>query len=130
MTIKGIIKDMLPDSVVQIRKWYNAHRAIPRIFRPVTFSEKVLHRNLFERHEEFAQIADKAAVRSYAGQRIGAEMLPKLYHLTDQPGTIPFDELPDRFVVKPTHGSGWVQVVADKSTLASIDKQLDEFIEF
>ena len=29
----------------------------------------------------------------------------------------PFDELPDRFVVKPTHGSGWVRFVADKSTL-------------
>ena len=117
MRIRKLIKDMTPDSVLQIRKWRNAHGVFPRIFRPVTFSEKVLHRNLFERRDEFKQIADKAAVRSYVERRLGAEILPKLYHLTGDPGTIPFDELPPRFVVKPTHGSGWVRVVTDKSTL-------------
>jgi hypothetical protein len=117
MRIKKLIKDMTPDSVVQIRKWRKAHGAFPRIFRPVTFSEKVLHRNLFERRDAFTQIADKAAVRSYVERRLGPEILPKLYHLTGDPNTIPFDELPPRFVVKPTHGSGWVRVVTDKSTL-------------
>ena len=117
MTIKKLIKNMTPDSVVQIWKWRKAHGVFPHIFRPVTFSEKVLHRNLFERREEFTQIADKAAVRSYVERRLGPAILPKLYHLTDDPDSIPFDELPPRFVVKPTHGSGWVQVVTDKSTL-------------
>jgi hypothetical protein len=117
MTIKKLIKNMTPDCVVQISKWRKAHGVFPRIFRPVTFSEKVLHRNLFERREEFKEIADKAAVRSYVEKRLGPEILPKLYHLTDDPDTIPFDELPPRFVVKPTHGSGWVRVVTDKSTL-------------
>jgi TupA-like ATPgrasp len=117
MRIKELLKDLTPDSVVQIRKWRNAHGVFPRIFRPVTFSEKVLHRNLFERRDEFKQIADKAAVRSYVERRLGPEILPKLYHLTGDPDSIPFDELPSRFVVKPTHGSGWVRVVTDKSTL-------------
>src|ERR1700721_3342342 len=108
MRIKRLIKDMTPDSVVQIRKWRRAHGLFPRIFRPVTFSEKVLHRNLFERCDEFKQIADKAAVRSYVERRLGPEMLPNLYHLTANPDTIPFDDFPPRYVVKPTHGSGWV----------------------
>ena len=108
---------MTPDGVVQIWKWRKAHGVFPRIFRPVTFSEKVLHRNLFERREEFKQIADKATVRSYVERRLGPDILPRLYHLTGDPTTIPFDELPPRFVVKPTHGSGWVRVVTDKSTL-------------
>jgi hypothetical protein len=90
---------------------------LPRIIRPVTFNEKILHRNLFERRAVFTQIADKAAVRSYVESRLGRQILPQLYHLTDNPDTIPFDTLPDRFVVKPTHGSGWVQLVTDKSTL-------------
>jgi hypothetical protein len=121
MRIKKLLKDMTPDSVVHIRKWRNAHGVFPRIFRPVTFSEKVLHRNLFERRDEFKQIADKAAVRSYVERRLGSEILPKLYHLTGDPNSIPFDELPSRFVVKPTHGSGWVRVVTDKATLDRAD---------
>jgi TupA-like ATPgrasp len=49
--------------------------------------------------------------------RLGPQALPKLYYLTTRPDTIPFDQLTDRFVVKPTHGSGWVQIVTDKSAL-------------
>jgi hypothetical protein len=63
------------------------------------------------------QLADKAAVRSYVEARLGPQVLPKLYCLTTRPDTIPFDQLPDRFVVKPTHGCGWVQIVTDKSAL-------------
>ena len=90
-------------------------RVFPRIIQPITFNEKVLHRILFDRRALLTQLADKAAVRSYVEERLGPEILPKLYYLTSRPDTIPFDELPDRFVVKPTHGSGWVQLVTDKS---------------
>ncbi|MGB6357117.1 MAG: ATP-grasp fold amidoligase family protein [Steroidobacteraceae bacterium] len=115
--VKKLIKGTMPDWVVQVWKWHRAHGAFPRVFHPATFNEKILCRNLFERRPEFGQIADKAAVRHYVEQRLGPGLLPKLYHLTDRPEAIPFDELPDRFVVKPTHGSGWVRLVADKSTL-------------
>ena len=64
-----------------------------------------------------SQLADKAAVRLYVQARLGPEILPKLYYLTVRPDTIPFDELPNRFVVKPTHGSAWVQIVTDKAAL-------------
>ncbi|MGC1679102.1 MAG: ATP-grasp fold amidoligase family protein [Candidatus Binataceae bacterium] len=116
-SIKKAIKKLLPDWCVLLRGWRNAHGTFPRIIRPVTFNEKVLHRILFDRRAVLTQLADKAAVRSYVEQRIGPEILPKLYFLTSHPDTIPFDDLPDRFVVKPTHGSGWVQLVADKSTV-------------
>jgi hypothetical protein len=38
---------------------------------------------------------------------------------TSRPTPTPFrsTSFPDRFVVKPTHGSGWVQIVTDKSSL-------------
>src|SRR6185312_1147380 len=49
--------------------------------------------------------------------RLGAGILPQLYYVTAQPHTIPFDSFPDKFVVKPNHGSGWYQVVTDKSAL-------------
>jgi hypothetical protein len=37
--------------------------------------------------------------------------------LTTRPDNIRFDQLPNTFVVKPTHGSNWVQIVTDKSAL-------------
>ena len=80
-------------------------------------NEKVLHRILFDRRTVLTQMADKAAVLSYVDSRLGPRVLPKLYYFTNQPKTIPFDSLPQRFVVKPTHGSGWVQIVSDKSSL-------------
>jgi hypothetical protein len=116
-SIKKVIKKRLPDWCVLLREWRKTHGAFPKIIRPVTFNEKVLHRNLFDRRAVLTQLADKAAVRSYVEQRLGPEILPKLYYLTSRPDTIPFQELADRFVVKPTHGSGWVQLVTDKSTL-------------
>lgn len=91
--------------------------SFPNLVRPATFNEKVLYRILFDRRPVLTQFADKAAVRSYVESRLGPQVLPKLYCLTTRPNTIPFDRLPDRFVVKPTHGCGWVQLVTDKSTL-------------
>ena len=93
------------------------HGELPNIIWPTTFSEKILCRNLYDRRPLLTQIADKAAVRSYVESRLGTSILPQLYHLTARPESIPFDALPDRFVVKPTHGSGWCQLVTDKSAL-------------
>jgi hypothetical protein len=113
--IKKRIKNITPDWYLQIRWWCKAHGVFPRIGRPITFNEKILSRNLFDRRAVFTQFADKAAVRSYVKRCLGPEILPQVYHLTTDPRTIPFETLPDRFVVKPTHGSGWVQLVPDKS---------------
>jgi hypothetical protein len=115
--IKRQLRDLLPDWFVQIWWWRKAHGVFPKIIQPVTFNENVLHRMIFERQKVFTQISDKVAVRSYVKERLGPKILPKLYYLTSHPENIPFDELPERFVVKPTHGSGWIQIVTDKSTL-------------
>lgn len=107
----------LPDWFIAVRNWRRIHGQMPNILRPITFNEKILHRIIFDRRALLTQFADKAAVRAYVEQRLGPQILPKLYWLTDRPETIPFDDLPSKFVVKPTHGSGWVQLVRDKSTL-------------
>ena len=115
--IRNAIKKRLPDWYFVIQEWRKVHGRFPNFLWPATFNEKVLHRILFDRRPVLTQFADKFAVRSYVEQRIGSKILPKSYYLTKRPETIPFDELPDKFVVKPTHGCGWVQIVTDKSTL-------------
>jgi hypothetical protein len=129
-TIKKLVRVKIPDWYLLIWHWYKTHGSLPRIFKPVTFSEKVLCRSLFDRRAFMTQIADKAAVRSYVESRLGPEVLTRLYYLTDEPDTIPFDDLPDKFVVKPTHGSGWVRLINDKSKLdrASLIKTCHEWL--
>jgi hypothetical protein len=61
--------------------------------------------------------SDKYAVRGYVREKLGLDLFPRIYHLTQDPSSIPFDALPERFVVKPTHGSGWIQLVTDRSKL-------------
>ena len=116
-SIKTRINKILPNWFILVRGHLKTHGAFPNIISPVTFNEKILCRNLFDRRSLLTQIADKAAVRSYVESRLGPQILPELYYLTTRPDTIPFDDLSDRFVVKPTHGSGWVQLVTDKAIL-------------
>ena len=115
--MKKIASKILPYSLMLVLGHVKAHGRLPNLLRPKSMSEKILCRNLFDRRPILATIADKAEVRNYVAERLGTEVLTKLYHLTDDVDTIPFDALPAQFVVKPTHGSGWVRVVTDKTTL-------------
>jgi hypothetical protein len=72
---------------------------------------------LFDRRPILQEMTDKLAVRNYVRSRLGSAILPKQYLVTTQPAAIPFNDLPDKFVVKPTHGSGWVRIVRDRSTI-------------
>ena len=113
--------DAIIDFVFAVRMHKERHGVFPKIIKPETFSEKVLRRKLFDRRKILTQFADKYRVREYVENRLGTEILPKLYFVTTNPADIPFDELPNKFVVKPSHGSGWVSVVADKSKLNKAD---------
>jgi hypothetical protein len=109
--------NLLPDWFVVVARHRRIHGAFPNIIRPATFNEKIVHRILFDRRPLLTQLADKAEARSYVESRLGPEILPKLHSLTANPDTIPFDALPDKFVVKPTHASGLVRIITDKRSL-------------
>lgn len=118
--IERRIRKILPDWVI-ILGWVRKYHVQVHPFRPRTFNDKVVHRLMFDRRPILAQVTDKVQARSFAEKRLGPAILPKLYQLTDQPETIRFDSLPERFVVKPTHASGWARIVMDKSTLDRAD---------
>jgi hypothetical protein len=109
--------NLLPDWFIIIARHRRIHGAFPKLFRPETFNEKIVHRMLFDRRPLWTQLADKAAVRSYVQSRLGLRILPRLHYLTTRPATIPFDQLPEKFVVKPTHASALVQIIMDRQSL-------------
>lgn len=83
---------------------------------PVTLSEKVRWITLYGNLERFSEFVDKYKVRKFVRERIGEKYLIPLighYNRTDE---IDFDSLPQSFIMKATHGSGWNFRVVDKST--------------
>ncbi len=119
--IKQAIKTILPrialDIAGSMQLYRKAHGVFPNILFPKTFNEKVVCRSLFDNRRILRQFADKFTVRAYVSKRLGPQVLPELYWVTETPSDIPFDRLPKSFVVKPTHGAGWVRIVRDKAAL-------------
>jgi len=70
-----------------------------------------------DRRDILRQAADKVEMRRYVESKVGKRYLPRLYCVTDDPRSIPFDTLLNKFVVKANHGSGFVRVVTDKRTI-------------
>lgn len=89
---------------------------------PRTFSEKIQWLKLYNRRPEYTMMVDKYAVKNYVTQMIGAEYLIPTLGVWDTPEEIDWDSLPNRFVLKTTHGGGnyGVVICKDKSQL---DKQ-------
>jgi hypothetical protein len=103
----------------------------PQIRDPRSFNEKVIHRKLFTDDDRYTTVEDKWAVREYIRDRAEMEVLPDIYHVTDDPNTIPFEALPDEFVVKGTHGSDMNCFIEDTSDLdvKEIKSQCNEWLD-
>lgn len=84
---------------------------------PKTYSEKITWRKVFDRNPLFPVVQDKLRARDYAREMLGdkeaEEILVPLYFVTGDPEKIPFDTLPDRYVIKANHGCGWMILVED-----------------
>ena len=120
-TVKSLLPEIACDVVEVARSFRKVHGTFPNLLFPKTFNEKVVARYLFDTNPVLSQFADKFAVRDYVAKRLGKEFLPELYWVTRSPRDIPFKRLPERFVVKPTHGAGWVRLVRDKHSLDKVE---------
>ncbi len=85
---------------------------------PKTFNEKLQWLKLYNRRPEYTTMVDKYAVKEYVASKIGKEYVIPTLGVWDKPEQIEWDKLPDRFVLKTTHGGGNTGVVIckDKST--------------
>jgi len=98
--------------------------------KPVTFNEKLQWVKLNYKHPLLTKLVDKYHVREYIGKK-APEILTELYWEGFEPADIPWDTLPDRFVIKVTHGSGFNIICKDKSKLdkAQCEKNLKHWLK-
>lgn len=98
---------------------------------PTTYNEKLNWLKLYYRNDLMPRCADKYAARGYIEEAGFGQYLPKLFwHGTDV-DKIPFEELPDRFVIKSTSGSGNNIIVKNKRLLdiVAIKKEISGWLK-
>lgn len=81
---------------------------------PKTYNEKLQWIKLYDRKPEYTMMVDKFAVKDYVAKIIGDEYIIPTLGVWDRPEDIDFDNLPNKFVLKTTHGGGSTGVVICK----------------
>lgn len=85
----------------------------PRLLRPRTHSEKIVHRKLFERDARLPPLADKVAVKAFVAGRVGSRfVVPTIWSGDLVPSRREMRAWPRPFVLKASHGSRWTEFVA------------------
>lgn len=87
---------------------------------PKTFSEKLQWLKLYNRRPEYTVMVDKIGVKEYISEKIGTDFIIPTIGIYNSVDEIPFDELPEKFVIKCTHDSGSV-FICDKKKGLNID---------
>lgn len=84
---------------------------------PVKYNDKLQWLKLNWYDPIATKCADKYEVREVVKEKIGAKYLNKLIAVYESTDEIDIDKLPDKFVLKGTHGSGFNIICSDKSQM-------------
>ena len=84
---------------------------------PRDINEKLMWLTRYDRSPLKTQCADKYLVRDYVKSKGLEDLLIPLLGVWDHASEIDFSSLPDKFVLKCNHGSGWNVICTDKSKI-------------
>ncbi len=90
---------------------------IPDFDNPKTFNEFICARKVRLDEYWLYKYTDKYEVRNYVAQCIGEQHLNEIYGVFSSFDDIPFDVLPNQFVLRGTHGSAYNVIVNNKKEL-------------
>lgn len=91
-------------------------KVLPDLINPVTFNEKLNWLKLHYHNPRLTLMADKYAVKRLVSDLIGEQYVVPCYGVWGKWEDIPFESLPEQFVLKGTHDSGGAFVCKDKSS--------------
>lgn len=84
---------------------------------PQDFNEKIQWLNLYSTNKDRVKCSDKYLAREFFIEKEFENYLPKLLGVYKNASEINFEELPNKFVLKCTHGCGYNIICKDKSKL-------------
>jgi len=107
----------LSDIIEVKRLFYRYYHYFPNLITPKIFDEKIQWYKLYHRKPVMNEMADKYLVRNFINKMGLGHILNELYGVYDHPDEIDFNSLPDKFVLKATHGSAMNIICKDKNKL-------------
>lgn len=90
--------------VIKLLWWVRTGKKID-LGNPTTFNEKIQWLKLYDKKDKYSQLVDKYKVRNYIANLIGEKYLVPLIGVWDSVEEIPFDSLPNQFVLKCNHNA-------------------------
>ena len=122
---------ILPDKlVVNLENLMTYHRFLNKN-KLEYFGEKIQWLKLYGKLEKYNDYVDKYMVRDYVEKTIGKEYLIPLYGVYNNTDEINYGELPNQFVFKLNHGSGYNIIVKNlqKANISNINKKLTNWLK-
>lgn len=111
------IGKFLPDHIyIEIQYFYHFKKFV-RFDNPKSFNEKLQWLKLYDRNPDYVKLVDKFEVRKHISTTGGDNYLIPLIGAYDSVEDIRWETLPNKFVLKCTHGSGSNIICNDKGTL-------------
>ena len=83
----------------------------------LTFNHKLNWLAIYDSNKLKGKCADKILLHEYSKQKLGKDVCNKIIKVYNSSKEINFDELPDKFVLKTNHGSGFNIIVDNKTNL-------------
>lgn len=115
---KGIENLKNVSDLEAIKKLYQSYAGkFPELEQPKTFSDKMQWLKLNYHNELMTVCADKYEVRQYLKEKGYAAILAEIIGVYTKVDDIPVQTLPQKFVIKATHGSGWNLICTDKNKI-------------
>lgn len=108
------LKHSLPDGLHIRLMYFHVRKQILYLKNPETYSHKIQWLKLYGDLEQFTDHADKYTVRQYVVDKVGNQYLVPLIGVWNKFDDIPLKSLPDKYVMKATHGSGYNIIVNKK----------------
>jgi hypothetical protein len=105
---------LLNDEQYTKYKFKSLHGEVLNLNNPRTFNEKLAVIKLNNRDSLTTKCSDKYTVREYVKEKLSDNILVPLFGVYERAEEIDFDVLPDSFVLKANHGSGYTIVCRDK----------------
>lgn len=130
--LKRWIAAISPKTATEIIFYKNFKKKLD-LKNPKDLNEKLqwLKLNTYYRNNVITTCVDKSRARIYLEKRGLEDLCPRVYGVYDRAEEIPWDELPDSFVLKCNHGSGMNILCSDKKKLdiKEAEKRLNQWLK-
>lgn len=111
----------IPDKpMIKLQYFIKTKRKL-NLKNPQRYTEKIQWYKLHYRHEKMPICVDKYRVREFIEEKGLQDILVKLYAVYESPEEICLADLPEKFILKTTNGSGTNLICRDKSELDEVE---------